>query len=81
MSSDVIARWSEYPFTSYDRRSNEIEHRVVIEHYGGACADVRHEVQSVDDDSVPAEWTEHDVIEIREHGLQKISGRVEVLRS
>lgn len=76
----VVAVWTEAPFTSYERRSHRIEHRVLIEHYGGIGADVRHEVRLMDDDSVPDEWVECDVFELREHGIQAVAGRVEVPR-
>ena len=71
MPSDtaVIASWTEHPYTSYDKRSWVIEHRVVIEHYGGLGADVRHEVRSSDSEDCPDEWTELDVAELRDHGM------------
>jgi len=78
--SRVVARWSEYPYTSYKRRRQEIEHRVVIEHYGGVGADVRHEVRSSDGDNIPDDWAESDAYELRDHGLREVNGRVEVLR-
>jgi len=64
----VLASWTEHPYTSYDKRSWAIEHRVVVEHYGGMGGDVRHEVRSSDSEDCPAEWTEKDVVELRDHG-------------
>lgn len=76
----TVAEWKESPFTSYDRRGNIVEHRVVIEHYGGTGADVRHEFRSLDDDSYPDDWTECDAYELRDHGIQNIPRRSQVLR-
>lgn len=76
-----VAEWTEYPYVSHDKRTYEIEHRVVIVHYDGVGADVRHEVRSTDDDSLPDEWGECDAYELRDHGIRHIPGRMEVLRS
>jgi len=65
----TIAEWTESPYTSHDKRGWVVEHRVVVEHYGGLGADVRHEVRSSDDDSLPDEWTERDIAELRDHGM------------
>lgn len=77
----VVAEWTEHPYVSYDKRTYEIRHRVVIEHYHGVGADVRHEVQSPDDDSVPNDWTECDAYELRDHGIRNVPGGLEVHRS
>jgi hypothetical protein len=69
----VVASWSERPYTAYDKRSWAIEHRIVVEAHPGAGVDVRHEVRSDDADGVSAEWTEAEVYEAREHGLDKIT--------
>ena len=78
--SHVVARWEEAPYTSHRRRGHTVQHRVVLEHYGGAGADVRHEVRSTDDNSVPSEWSELDTYELRDHGIRELSGPEEVLR-
>jgi len=67
--TEVMGRWSEHPYTSYDKRSWSVEHRVVVEHYGDVT-DVRHEVRSSDDPSRPDEWTETKAAEIRSYGMQ-----------
>lgn len=77
----TVAHWTEYPYTAYEKRSYEIEHRVVIEHYGSVGTDVRHEVRSADDDSVPDEWAEVEAYEVRDHGLRHVPSSREVLRS
>jgi len=69
----VVAQWSEHPYTSYDKRSWAIQHRVVVEAHAGAGVDVRHEVRSDDADGVSSEWTEAEVYEAREHGVDKIT--------
>lgn len=80
MSERVVAEWTESPFTSYDRRGDVIEHRVVINHYGGTGADVRHEYRSADADSYPDDWTECDAYELRDHGLRQVTRQTQVLR-
>lgn len=79
----VVARWSESPFTSYDRRGNVIEHRVVLAHYDDVGTDVVHEVRSSDDRSVSDEWTELESYEVRDQGVRHYpprEGQPEVLR-
>jgi len=76
----VIAEWKESPFTSYDRRGDVVEHRVVLEHYGGTGADVRHEYRAPDAESHPNEWTEYDVYELRDHGIRQVQRNTQVLR-
>lgn len=80
MPRETVAEWTESPFTSYDRRGNVVEHRVVIEHYGQTGADVRHEFRSRDDKSYPSEWTECDAYELRDHGIEQVTRRTQVLR-
>jgi len=77
----VVDEWNEYPFTSYERRGHVVEHRIVITHYGGTGADVRHEYRSPDDNSYPEEWTEYDVYELRDHGIRQVQRNTEVYRS
>ena len=77
----TLAEWTESPYTAYDRRSEVIQHRVVVIHYARVVADVVHEVRSSDSDKVPDEWTELDAVELRDHGLRDRDGRTEVLRS
>jgi len=77
----VVAEWTEYPYVSHDKRTYEIQHRVVVEHYDQVGADVRHEVRSSDDESIPAEWSECDAYELRDHGLRHVPSSQEVLRS
>lgn len=74
MTDHVVARWSEHPYTSYDKRSWEIQHRVVVIHYTGVGADVRHEVRSSDDPSLPSDWTEREAVELRDHGMRVLGG-------
>jgi hypothetical protein len=74
VSDHVLARWSENPYTSYDKRSWKIQHRVVVIHYSAATADVRHEVRSADDPSVPEDWTEREAVELRDHGMNVVIG-------
>ena len=77
----TVAEWTESPYTSYDRRGDVVQHRVVVIHYERVVADVIHEVRSSDSDAVPSEWTELDAVELRDHGLRHRDGRTEVLRS
>lgn len=76
MSHDTatIAEWTTMPYTSYDKRGWVIEHRVVVEHYGGIGADVRHEVRSSDAEDIPDEWAERDAVELRDHGMLVTKG-------
>jgi len=69
----VVGSWSERPFTSYDKRSYVIEHRIVVETHGSVGVDVRHEVRSDDYDGAPDDWTPKEVYEAREHGVDKIT--------
>jgi len=69
--TEVMGRWTEHPYTSYDRRGWTVEHRVVVEHYGDVT-DVRHEVRSADDPNRPDDWTETKVAEIRSYGMQVV---------
>lgn len=73
MKERTVAEWSEHPYTSYERRSWEIQHRVVVETYDGDGVDVRHEVRPFDADNVSDEWTPAEVYEAREHGVNKIT--------
>jgi hypothetical protein len=79
MGSDCyqIASWTESPFTSHDKRGYIIEHQVVVEHYGGLGADVRHEIRSTDYDGCPDEWTDIDAVEIRDHGSMRVKNEPE----
>lgn len=66
MSSDTatIASWTEMPYTSYDKRSIVIHHRVRVIHYDGTSADVMHERREGD-----GEWKTVAVAELRDHGM------------
>lgn len=71
--SVVVAEWSESPFTSHERRSDLVEHRVVFERFADVGVDIRHEVRSTDEtNAVPEEWTETDVYEVRPHGTTRV---------
>jgi hypothetical protein len=68
MSDDVtIGRWSESPYTSYDKRHITIDHRVRIIDYGGGMVDVVHERRQNDGDR--GEWEQVAYAEVREHGM------------
>jgi hypothetical protein len=69
----VVAEWTEMPFTSHDKRSWTVQHRVVAESFAGTGVDVRHEVRSDEADGVPDDWTSAEVYEAREHGVSKIT--------
>ena len=44
MSDDVVlASWTDHPYTSYDKRSIKVHHRVRVIHYERGRADVLHE--------------------------------------
>jgi len=68
--TEVMGRWTEHPYTSYEKRSWTVEHRVIVEHYDRGLADVRHELRSRDDPSRPDDWTEIKSAEIRDHGMR-----------
>jgi len=68
--TEVMGRWTEHPYTSYEKRGWTVEHRVVVEHYDGGMTDVRHEIRSGDDPSKPDGWTETKSAEIRDHGMR-----------
>ena len=78
MSDELrIASWSESPFTSYERRSVTVEHRIVAEAFPGVGADIRHEVRCPDSDVGPEGWSTAEVYEVRDHGVRHVerSGR------
>lgn len=79
-TTETLCSWTEYPYSSYDKRAYEIEHRVVIERYDADTHDVRHEVRSSDDDSTPSTWAETEMVELRPHGMTALDG-IEVMRS
>ena len=72
----TVAEWTEQPFTCVHKRSWLIHHRVVVESFSATGVDIRHEVCSDDADGVPDDWTEAEVYEAREHGVDKVT-RVE----
>jgi len=76
----TLCRWTEHPYTSYAKRSHEIQHRVVVERYDRETYDVRHEVRSSEAESVPSTWTEAKVLELRPHGMGVLDA-TEVMRS
>lgn len=74
MNKHVLTRWPEHPYQSYDKRYWTVEHRILVKHIEGVGADVRHEVRSSDDPSVPSEWSEREAVELRSHGMRVIGG-------
>jgi len=73
LDEQVVAEWSEHPFTGIGKRSWTVHHRVVAESFAGTGVDVRHEVRSDEADGVPDDWTSAEVYEAREHGVSKIT--------
>jgi len=70
MSETVtLASWTTSPYTSYDKRSRTMHHRVRIIHYDNTTADVVHERREGNDD-----WKTVEVAELRDYGMthQKI---------
>jgi hypothetical protein len=63
----TIGRWTERPYTSYDKRHIKIEHRVRVLAYDGGISDVSHERRENDNGTV-SDWKEVEVVEIRDHG-------------
>lgn len=64
----TMAKWTESPFTTHDHRGDIIQHRMIVREYGGVGVDIAHEVRSTDYHGCPDEWTEVDVLEVRDHG-------------
>lgn len=77
----TVAEWSEGPYTSYERRGDVVEHRVVVIRYESGVSDVIHEARSSDADDVPSQWAEVGAVELRGNGVRDRDGIVEVLRS
>ena len=75
--SETIASWTESPYTSYEKRHIEIEHRVRVLAYDGGFADVQHE-RRMNDGGTKGEWKEVEVVELRDHGMdrRKVRGGV-----
>ena len=76
----VVAEWSEHPYTSYDRRSVEVQHRVVMEAFDSGATDVTHEVRSLADEAKESEeWTAVAAYEQRSGHVNEL-GKTQVLR-
>ena len=61
----TLAEWSEYPYTSYDKRSREVRHRIKIIRYGERSSDVIHQ-RSEEGEA----WKVVEAVELREHGMR-----------
>jgi hypothetical protein len=70
MGPRVLARWSDKPYVSVDKRYDTVEHRITAGFYPNVGADVRHEIRS--DDRGIDDWTLAEKWEFRDHGIQKI---------
>ena len=70
-----IAQWEERPFVSYDRRSDVVHHRILVDAHPGVGADIRHEVKSPEMDR--PEWTPAEVYEVRQHGVDHVQASSE----
>ena len=80
MSETVtIASWVEHPYTSHDKRHIKVEHRVRVLAYDGGFADVQHERRKNNRGDCTA-WTEVEVVELRDHGLNRRKLREGVLQ-
>lgn len=66
----TIGRWSEYPYTSHDKRHIEIEHRVRVLVYGNNFVDVTHERRRQDRDTHDPDWTTVETVEVRDYGAR-----------
>jgi hypothetical protein len=73
-----IAIWTDAPYTSYDKRHIQIEHRVRLLVHEPTVIDVIHE-RRTDDDGQWGDWEGVDVLEVRPHGVQRESLRDGVL--
>jgi len=60
----TVAVWSEYPYTSYDKRSREVRHRVKIIRYSGHAYDIIHQRSEAGES-----WKGVKAIELRQHGV------------
>ena len=74
----VIARWTEHPYTAYQRRGATVEHRVLLIVYDHGV-DIEHQVRGDTQASPPAEWTAITAWEVR-NGRVSALDRGEVLR-
>jgi hypothetical protein len=74
----TVARWAEAPYTSYDKRQIQIEHRVRLLVHEPTAIDVLHE-RRTDDYGHRSEWEGVDVLEVRPQGVQRESLREGVL--
>jgi hypothetical protein len=71
----TVATWTEAPYTSYDKRHIQIEHRVRLLVHEPTVIDVIHE-RRTDDDGHRGDWEGVDVLEVRSHGVRRESLRV-----
>lgn len=66
----TVAEWETHPYTSYDKRSRTVYHRVRLLVYDDGNVDVCVERK------IPAEglvkWTAVDVYEVRPHGVNHL---------
>ena len=73
----TIARWTEEPYKSYNKRHISVEYRVRVLDYGGSIVDVVRERRN--EGGLTAEWEEVCVIEVREHGVREVLRKEEVV--
>jgi hypothetical protein len=60
----TLAEWSEHPYTSYDKRSREVRHRIRIIRYSDRSHDVLHQRSEAGES-----WKVVEAVELREHGM------------
>jgi hypothetical protein len=75
----TIGRWSDHPYTSYDKRHIEVEHRVRVVVYGSNFVDVIHERRQYDETTPAPGWKTVETVEIRDYGARKQQHREGVL--
>jgi hypothetical protein len=74
----TIATWTDAPYTSFNKRYIQIEHRVRLLVHEPTVVDVLHERRR-DDDGQRGDWEGVDVWEVRPHGVREESLREGVL--
>jgi SPX domain protein involved in polyphosphate accumulation len=73
----TIAQWETHPYTSHDKRSWTVHHRIRLKRYDTTTADI------VVERKIPKEgltgWNEVEAYELREHGVEHLQRKAGVM--
>lgn len=68
--SETVATWKTHPYTSHDKRSWTVHHRVLLKKYDSGLVDVI--VERKLPDAGQTSWAEVEAYEIRPHGVEHV---------